>query len=336
MSEKKSIHVRKLKELAKRKGLKILTNVSYKENFNVKDQVRVKHSCGLSNTMTIRRLRHYKCDCQKQALEKSKVCILCEKPHKGATKLCAYCNKKKNQLDTSIRKLIVIQEKYKVKDVFSLLDKKPYILYEKINKEHAIFLKREKRRKIEESYSKSVIYDKWTTETPQYVYDLFTKKPHYQLITISGDKLNPNIHYVCHRCNQEQCQKFKDLSSNSGHDCEGSKSSGEIAVEKFLKDKNIPYVIQRETLSCLNPITNRQLPYDFEIKGKKILIEVQGKQHFEFTQIFHGTIENFEYQLFRDNFKKQFAEKQGYQIIYINYDELSDGSFRNKILYALK
>ena len=73
------------------------------------------------------------------------------------------------------------------------------------------------------------------------------------------------------------------------------------------------------------------MPYDIEIVDKKLLIEIQGNQHLEYIEYFHGTIENFYYQQRKDSYKKRFAEHKGYKLIYIYYDEIKDGSFKDKL-----
>ena len=84
-------------------------------------------------------------------------------------------------------------------------------------------------------------------------------------------------------------------------------------------------------MQCINPDTGYVMPYDFEIVGKKVLIEVQGEQHRFFIPRFHVTEDGFEYQKKKDEYKKQFAEENGYELIEIWYDEIEDGTFKQKI-----
>lgn len=91
------------------------------------------------------------------------------------------------------------------------------------------------------------------------------------------------------------------------------------------------YNTQYKTLKCINPLTNHQLPYDIEVIGEKILIEIQGDQHYKFIEYFHGTKENFEYQQYKDKYKKEFAENLGYTMIYLSYPEIENGDFKIKL-----
>jgi hypothetical protein len=125
-------------------------------------------------------------------------------------------------------------------------------------------------------------------------------------------------------------QTYKDLKADKGHNCSGSKSSGEIVVEEYLK-QFVDIKTQRDTLKCINPITGRQLPYDIEIVGKNILVEIQGQQHLKYIEYFHGTIDNFYYQQRKDSYKKRFAESKGYKLLYIYYDDIKNGNYKEKL-----
>lgn len=89
------------------------------------------------------------------------------------------------------------------------------------------------------------------------------------------------------------------------------------------------YKTQFDTLSCKNPKTGRALPYDFELRDFKILIEVQGEQHREYTPYFHSCLEDFQYQVYKDKIKNEFAHKMGYQLIYLYYSDLKNDNYIN-------
>ena len=66
------------------------------------------------------------------------------------------------------------------------------------------------------------------------------------------------------------------------------------------------------------------------------MIEIQGEQHLRFIEYFHETIENFEYQKRKDDYKRRWAENKGYKIIYIYYDEFDNEYYKRKILDAIQ
>lgn len=277
----------------------------------------------------------------KKAQHKSiKICSICEKPHKAKTQCCLSCSRKlhdikpivepfSKQKKVSITKVINIKVKYNVTDVFEFIKKNPSVWKTLDSHKKRLEVKRtlrEYHRSDEYRYSN---YKKWEGDIPLYILEIFKNSPTKQFISLSGNKLNPYVHYLCTLCGEEQTQLYQDLKNNKGHNCTKSKSSGEIIVEDYLK--NICNIkTQFDTLKCINPITNRQLPYDIEIVDKKILVEIQGEQHLKFIEYFHGTIENFHYQQRKDAYKKKFAESKGYKLIYIYYDELKNGSFKTK------
>jgi hypothetical protein len=53
-----------------------------------------------------------------------------------------------------------------------------------------------------------------------------------------------------------------------------------------------------------------------------VLVEVQGRQHTEYVEHFHGSKEAFRQQRRRDNLKIQYVEEQGnLTLVRFNYDE---------------
>lgn len=270
-----------------------------------------------------------------------KVCSICEKPHKGKNQCCASCSKQlhnikpivepfSKQKRVSIAKVINIKVKYKVNDVFEFIKQNPHVWKTLDHYKKRLEVKRNLREYHKSDEYRRHNYSKWEGDIPLYILDIFKNNPTKKLISISGNRLNPYVHYLCTLCNEEQTQLHQDLKNNKSHNCTKSKSSGEIIVEQYLKNA---YKIktQYDTLKCINPITKRQLPYDIEIPGKKVLIEIQGEQHLKFIEYFHGTIENFHYQQRKDEYKKKFAESKGYKLIYIYYDELKDNIFKEKL-----
>lgn len=268
-----------------------------------------------------------------------KICTLCEQPHTLKTQLCSVCNKKSKELKDripnikykpSISKLLWLKKRYNVNDVFKLLAKNPSLYWDKSSKNDRLMFKRDLRAYHRSDLYKKENYEKWQEDIPLYISNEMKKHELKEFLTISGDKLNPNIHYICKSCNEEQSQKFSDIKNNKGHNCSSLKSNGEIIVEHYLKNKfNIK--TQFNTLKCINPITKRQLPYDVEIPDLKIIIEIQGIQHLEYVEYFHGSIENFYYQQRKDDYKKRFAESKGYEVIYVYYDEIKNGTYKDKL-----
>ncbi|MBN1045429.1 hypothetical protein DVW08_08670 [Clostridium botulinum] len=327
-----------IEDIIKERKWILNTRIDYKQKFSRSDQLKIICKCGKPQTLGVKSLKNFICPFCKNSYKidnaKKKVCTLCEKPHNCRTQLCAKCNKQSKDLKISIAKLLTLKEYYQTKDIFKILEEKPFLLYSKVDHKKALDLKRSIREHYKSNEYKRKEYKKWDCEIPPYILNEMFKYPMRELLTLSGDKSNPTVHYICKACGEEQICKFRNL--HKGHGCISSKSSGEVLVEIFLKEQNIKLYTQFNTLKCFNPITKRQLPYDIEIIGKRILIEIQGEQHLRFTKYFHGTIENFEYQQRKDDYKRRWAESKGYKVIYIYYNEFANGDYRRKILDAIK
>lgn len=114
-------------------------------------------------------------------------------------------------------------------------------------------------------------------------------------------------------------------------ECKGSKSSGEIIIENWLKKNNINYICEYRIGECrnINP-----LPFDFAIFDNdnklKAFIEVDGAQHFKSVEFFGGQ-EKFEERQRLDKIKDSYAKKIGVEMIRIPYWELKNEKYIDKL-----
>lgn len=111
--------------------------------------------------------------------------------------------------------------------------------------------------------------------------------------------------------------KPKDLLESGHCPCTKILSKGEERISAILNKYNILY----ETQKRLEGI--KKAPFDFYLPDYSLLIEFQGRQHYEPVEQFGG-----EKQLIKqkeiDRRKKQIALEQGYDILYINYKQMSN------------
>lgn len=83
------------------------------------------------------------------------------------------------------------------------------------------------------------------------------------------------------------CKKHGDFVIKPNYHLYGTKngcprccySKGEVAVQDWLETNNIKYIPQAKFPGCVNPLTNKQLKFDFYIKTHNLCIEVDGIQH---------------------------------------------------------
>ena len=262
----------------------------------------------------------------------TKICLVCEKPFKSRTKLCPTCNKLRGSM--TVTTAVALKTIYPDADIFKLKELNPYITYSvsrQTTKAERAEMRKNRQATLRSVEYKDSQYKKEDLHIPDYISRIFEKDETKELLYLEGDKLNPFVYYTCKKCGLEQCQKYEKLKVNAGHNCESEKSSGEVIVEEFLKVSNIPYRIQFDTLKCVNPKTRKIMPYDFELTSHRIIIEVQGKQHLEYIPYFHGSEENYQYQLWKDDYKRNFAIKNGYSVLYLTYQDIQTGAYKQMI-----
>lgn len=100
-------------------------------------------------------------------------------------------------------------------------------------------------------------------------------------------------------------------------------SRGEKLITKYLKNNNIEYIHQASFDNCRSPNSNHKLKFDFYLKALNVLIEFDGKQHFESVKIWGGE-ENLKEIQFRDNIKNQYAIENNIKLIRISYKDINN------------
>lgn len=92
-------------------------------------------------------------------------------------------------------------------------------------------------------------------------------------------------------------------------------SQGEKEIAKLLTEINISFERQKRFDGCrnINP-----LPFDFYIPSKNVILEFQGRQHYETVEIFGNDLEYIQN---NDNLKKEYCIKNNIQLLTIKYDE---------------
>lgn len=121
-------------------------------------------------------------------------------------------------------------------------------------------------------------------------------------------------------------------------ECVNERNESLIQEKVRLYLESLNYTILHEekcTILPNNPKTkrtNNNLPFDNEIKELKLIIEVNGIQHEELCKLHelqakHKNTtpqEEFEYQQWKDEYKKQYALSQGYNYLAISYKDIEN------------
>lgn len=107
--------------------------------------------------------------------------------------------------------------------------------------------------------------------------------------------------------------------------CRGTISKGELKIEKALLKREVQFQYQYYLDDCVNPKTNKKLPFDFALfKEDKLvaLIEYDGQQHFIPVPHFGGE-EKLRLQQSLDKIKDDYCKKKQIKLFRINYKKFN-------------
>lgn len=115
-------------------------------------------------------------------------------------------------------------------------------------------------------------------------------------------------------CGKIYTTKPHHILTDKGGKCPicGKKSKGERKIRLFLQQHNVLFEEQKRFDNF------KRYPYDFWLPEYNLLIEFQGKQHYEPVEHFGG-IESFIHQQEIDNKKRLFANQNGIELFTIRY-----------------
>ncbi len=120
--------------------------------------------------------------------------------------------------------------------------------------------------------------------------------------------------FDCLDCKRDYEQRPADIYfHNNG--CSNCLLKTEKLVLLYVDD-NTEHIIKRNIKFdwCFNPNTCKYLPFDLVIEDLKLIIEIDGDQHFRFVQCFDNDVERNQN---RDLYKMKLALENGYSIIRI-------------------
>ena len=101
-------------------------------------------------------------------------------------------------------------------------------------------------------------------------------------------------------------------------------SKGEDEIEKFLIKNNIEYIREHKFNNCVNPKTNKHLPFDFFIPNKNIIIEYHGEQHYKEYKNYFQAAGGLKGRQYRDKIKLKFCNQNKITYIVISYKEFNN------------
>lgn len=111
------------------------------------------------------------------------------------------------------------------------------------------------------------------------------------------------------------------INSNGIPVREKEKSVGEQAIKNFLIMYNIPYEQEYIFPDLMGDKACLRFDFKIEYNNQIILIEFQGKQHYEPVEFFGGQ-ERFKLQQRYDSYKRAYCAAHGYKLIEIPYTDI--------------
>jgi ferredoxin-like protein FixX len=100
-------------------------------------------------------------------------------------------------------------------------------------------------------------------------------------------------------------------------------SKGEVKIYDWLAERNIHFEFQKSFPDLYYKSNKGRLRYDFYIPEKNLLIEFDGEYHYNpisFSKLISGT-DQLALTQTRDKLKTEYAEKNGYKLLRIRYDD---------------
>ncbi|MDJ9033063.1 hypothetical protein PTM93_06020 [Clostridium perfringens] len=124
-------------------------------------------------------------------------------------------------------------------------------------------------------------------------------------------------------CNKGHRYSVQPNAFKNGNRCPhcGIISHGENLTKEVLKEYNCRFETQKKFRGLVG-LGGRQLSYDFFVDDY-LLIEIQGEQHYKSFKHFGGE-EKFRTQQKHDKLKREYAKKNGYELLEIPYFSVRD------------
>jgi very-short-patch-repair endonuclease len=112
-----------------------------------------------------------------------------------------------------------------------------------------------------------------------------------------------------------------------------AKSKQEADLDRALVEVFGPAAVKSEKTIR---VRGKTLYVDRVIEAYKIAFEIDGRQHNEYVEHFHGDAQGFTDAQTRDRFKEQWLTANGYSLVRFNFDEaVTAQSVRDRLVAAL-
>lgn len=126
------------------------------------------------------------------------------------------------------------------------------------------------------------------------------------------------LNFTCNLCDNPIWADMSRIDRMSCKNCNPRKSLGERKIQNFLLSNKIKFETQKKYRDCKN---YHSLPFDFYLPEYKILIEFDGKQHYEPIEYLGGVTQFFK-TIKNDQIKNSYCEKNKISLLRIPYYDL--------------
>lgn len=144
-----------------------------------------------------------------------------------------------------------------------------------------------------------------------------------------GELLNPedyinnsicNLKFKCSNCGKifvSSMQRFMQHGGQLCRTCSKKESLGEVKIRQYLESKNIKFEQQRWFPDCKDI---RPLPFDFFLPDLNMIIEFDGRQHFQDTSYFSYPLTKVQY---HDEIKNDYCRDNNISLLRIPYTQIN-------------
>ena len=138
---------------------------------------------------------------------------------------------------------------------------------------------------------------------------------------------------LCKECNHEFIRDFRSIKEGLAVLCPfcslKSKSYISWLTNNWLIENNITFTMEKKYDTCVDKMP---LPFDYYLDDYNILIEVDGKQHYDRNKHFGSKGEgNYEIIVLHDQIKNDWAKENNVKLIRLPYWEFKDDTYKETL-----
>ena len=136
---------------------------------------------------------------------------------------------------------------------------------------------------------------------------------------------HPYWYFRCENCGRVKKAIKYQVTRGQSKSCGCIQSYGEQKIIEILDSLEIDFETEYSFETCRNPKTGYLLRFDFYLSDYNLLIEYDGKQHFDTSFSGWGRLEPLENLRFRDKYKDEWAKQNNIylkRIPYTDFDKM--------------